>query len=212
MKEAAKIAFDAIKATIMTKIYEAISTENVQKLIAVSLIVKALFGVNLSEIKGNDIKSFIGGVLESTVYPALDGVSTLINTINALGSFPFLSIIELFQFPPKLSLPGKDGPFFDASWELFKPILDPVINSVLPLLFNNTPLIVKLLACSFSPSRLAFTKLHPTKPLEKLPTWEGLSEKNVPFVIWLDQLVATAQRKSGLGSTYLVATGYQAIP
>jgi len=213
MKEAAKIAFDAIKATIMGKIYEAIASNNVQKLIAVSLIVKAIFGVGLSEIKGSDIKSFIGGVLDSTIYPALDGVSSIINAINALGSFPFLSIIELFQFPPKLSLPGKDGPFFDVSWELLKPLLDPIINSVLPLLFNNTPLIVKLLACSSSPARLAFTKLHPTKPLEKLPTWEGLSDKNVPFVIWLDQLVATAQRKSGLGSTYLsIPFGYQALP
>jgi hypothetical protein len=57
---------------------------------------------------------------------------------------------------------------------------------------------------------LAFSKLHPTKPFERIPAWEGLSTKNIPFLIWLDYLVATAQRKSGVGSTYLVP--YQAIP
>jgi hypothetical protein len=69
------------------------------------------------------------------------------------------------------------------------------------------------LAASSSPGRLALTKLHPLKAFERIPAWEQLSAKNIPYLLWLDYMVATAQRKSGLGSTYLVsAGGYQAIP
>jgi hypothetical protein len=212
MKQAAAIALSAAASLLIAKVNEAIAEKNYQKVIAVALIIKALFGVDLSEIKGSDVKAFIGGLLDATVYPTLDSVSSIIDAANALKA-DFLSIIELFQFPPKLSLPGNDGPFYEVGTELIKPILDPLINSLLPLLFKNTPMPVALLACSSTPARLAFTKLHPTKPLEVVPSWESLSSKNIPFLIWLDYLVATAQRKSGLGSTYLVsAGGYQAIP
>jgi len=209
MKEAAGIAIKALTGVIMAKVAEAIQEGNVQKIIAVGLIIKALLGTGLSEIKGADVKAFINSLLNATVYPALTAVSSIVDAVNAIQA-PFLSIIELFQFPPKPSLPGSDGPYFEVGTALLKPVLDPLIQSVLPALFNNLPPIVTLLACSNSASRLAFTKLHPTKPFERIPAWEGLSIKNIPFLIWLDYLVATAQRKSGLGSTYLVP--YQAIP
>jgi hypothetical protein len=209
MKEAAGIAISALTKLIMAKVNEAIQEGNVQKIIAVGLIIKALLGTSLSEIKGADVKAFINSLLNASVYPALTAVSSIVDTVNAIKA-PYLSIIELFQFPPKLSLPGKDGPYFEVGTALIKPVLDPLIQSVLPALFNNLPPIVTLLACSNSASRLAFSKLHPTKPFERIPAWEGLSTKNIPFLIWLDYLVATAQRKSGVGSTYLVP--YQAIP
>ena len=209
MKEAAGIAISALTGLIMAKVNEAIQEGNVQKIIAVGLIIKALLGTGLSEIKGADVKAFLNSLLNATVYPALTAVSSIIDAVNALSG-PFLSIIELFQFPPKPSIPGNDGPYFEIGSALIKPVLEPLIQAVLPALFNNLPPIVTLLACSSSAARLAFTKLHPTKPIDRIPAWESLSVKNIPFLIWLDYLVATAQRKSGIGSTYLVP--YQAIP
>lgn len=209
IKEAAQIAIDAIVGLIMAKVYEAIAEKNFQKIIAISLMIKALFGVELSEIKGSDIKTFINGMLDTSVYPALDAVSSIIDTVNQLKA-DFLSIIELFQFPPKLSLLWNEGPFYEVGTDTLKAMLEPLLNKVLPLLFSNMPMPIVLLACSSTPARLAFTKLHPTKPMEKVPAWEGLSTGNVPFLIWLDYLIATAQRKSGLGSTYLIP--YQGLP
>lgn len=212
MKQAAGLAINSLSAIVLAKLAEAIRENKLEKIIAISIIIKGLFGASLEEIKGADIKSFISGLLESAVYPALDQLSSIINAATKLKA-NYLSVIELFQFPPKLSLPGKDGPFYEIGTEQLKALVDPIINSVLPILFAGLPYPVTLLACSSSVSRLAFTKIHPLKPKEIVPSWEGLTLKNVPFVIWLDQLIATAQRKSGLGSTYLVSSGgYQAIP
>ena len=47
------------------------------------------------------------------------------------------------------------------------------------------------------------TKIHPLKAQEVLPTWESLSAKNIPYMVWIDQLVATAQRKALLASVYV---------
>jgi hypothetical protein len=68
---------------------------------------------------------------------------------------------------------------------------------------DNIPFPVILLGCAFSPTRAVLTKIDPTKSHEKLPLWEGLSLKNIPYLIWLDQLVATAQRNALLGSDYV---------
>jgi hypothetical protein len=209
LKEAAQIAIEGLIGLIMGKVYEAIQEGNAAKIIAVSMIIKAMFGVSLSDIKGSDIKNFINGFLESTLYPVLDTISNIIDLVNSLKG-NFLSIIELFQFPPKISLPGNDGPFYDVGEFVVKPVVQPIIESVLPILFNNLPAIVTLLACSFTPSRVAFTKLHPTKPVDRLPSWESLSIKNIPFLVWLDQLIGTAQRKGGLGSAYVIP--YVSVP
>lgn len=211
IKQAAKIALDLIAALLITKVNQAIAEKKFEKIVAIALIIKALFGASLESIKGADIKAFIGGILESSAYPALDAVSSIITAANALKG-DFLSIIELFQFPPKPSLLSDRGPYYEVSSELVKPIIDLAIQTVLPPLFNALPPIVTLLGASSTPARLVLTKLHPTKPIERLPVWEGLSSKNIPFLLWLDAIAATAQRKSGLGSTYLVGTGYQALP
>lgn len=212
MKQAARTGLNALSNILLAKLNEAVRESKAEKIIGVALIIKGLFGASLEEIKGSDIKAFLNSLLESFVYPALDAVSSIITAANALKS-EYLSVIELFQFPPKPSLAGKDGPFYEVGTEQLKALVDPLIQSVLPIIFANLPYPVTLLGCSSTASRLAFTKLHPTKPFERTPAWESLSLKNIPFVVWLDYLIATAQRKSGLGSTYLLSSGaYQAIP
>jgi hypothetical protein len=211
MKEVAGLALQALVDLFMAQVRRAIEDDNVQAVLAVGLAIKALFGSDLGSIKGADIKAFLGSLLDAFVYPALDVVSSIIEIANAIKG-DFLSIIELFQFPPKIKLPEFDGPFYDIGEDIIKPAIDILLKTVLPPLFNLLPFPVILIACASTPARLAITKLHPTKPFERLPTWESLSIKNIPFLIWLDYMVATAQRRTGLGSTYLVATGYQAIP
>ena len=83
------------------------------------------------------------------------------------------------------------------------PLIETLAKAPLPF-----PLV--LLAASQSISRPIITKVYPVAAKEILPTWEKLSLENLPFVIWLDQLIATAQRTGGLFSDYVAP--YTSLP
>jgi hypothetical protein len=198
MKTAIKVAFAALVAIIIRKLLEAEATGDIVTVLAVVAIIKAALGTDLASITGNDIKAFIVSSLES-IDEALEDIQTLIDPITKLANIDFKSIKEqLFPFP----LFNKDNiAYLEISTkdliELFYPLLDALKNVPLPF-----PLV--LLGCSVTPTRLILTKLHPFSANQKLPSWEQLSLSNVPFVIWLDQLIATAQKQGGLGSNYLL--------
>jgi len=80
-------------------------------------------------------------------------------------------------------------------------IAEPLLKVVGTL---SIPFPVILLGCTLAPTRLVLSKIYPFSAKEPLPTWEKLSMKNIPFVIWLDQLIATAQRQGGLVSDYVI--------
>jgi hypothetical protein len=130
---------------------------------------------------------------------ALDVIKQILNTVSAVPT-DFKSIKDsLFPtFPPKIK---PEGPFIEIGTDLMLTLTEPILQAL-----SNVPIPwqVVLLGCSFTPARIVFTKLHPYYAIEKLPTWEKLSLDNLPFVIWLDQLVATAQRQGGFGSDYVL--------
>ncbi len=198
MKTAIKLAFAALVAVIINKLMEAEATGDIVTVLAVVAIIKAVLGTDLASITGNDIKAFIISSLES-IDEALEDIQTLIDPITKLANLDFKSIKEqLFPLP----LFNKDNvAYLEISTkdliETFYPLLDALKNVPIPF-----PLV--LLGCSVTPSRLILTKLHPFSANQKLPTWEQLTLNNVPFVIWLDQLIATAQKQGGLGSNYLL--------
>ena len=207
IKAAMVPAFDVVKAMLMEqvkKIIDKVGPERIAALIAFIAVIKLLFGTDLSKIKGRDIKAFLTKTIEEAAYPPLDGVQPIIDAANAIKA-GFLSIMDLFTIPDPFKFPPlkKEGPFFELKTDLIKTFVDPLLFVVVPLIFRAVPWPVVLLGASSSITRLFLTKIHPTKPIDKLPTWESLSMENIPFVLFLDQIAATAQRATLMGSNYV---------
>lgn len=197
IKTAIKAAFAALVTIVINKLIEASASGDIVTVLAVVAIIKAVLGSDLGDISGNDIKAFIVSSLES-IDEALDGVKSIINPILAIGKIDFKSIKEqLFPLPPKIF---KADAFLEIGTKELIDAFYPLLRALeqVPIPF---PLV--LLGCSVTPSRFVLTKIHPFVANEKLPTWEKMSLENIPFVIWLDQLVATAQKQGGLGNSYL---------
>lgn len=210
VKSALSAFLNTLKTLIINKLNEAINaieSDKDAKICAVITVIKLMLGTDLYKIKGADIKAFIKSLLESAVYPSLDTIKTLISTATAVSA-DFKSIKETF-LPPDLvdvgiKLLQPKPPFFEIGAEQLKEFVDPLLNGLVKTLSNSIPYPVILLGCSFPASRLALTKINPAKATEKLPRWEGITLKNIPYVVWLDQLAASAQRYSLLGSDYIV--------
>jgi hypothetical protein len=175
------------------------SPEVASKIASILNIIKLLFSVNLDQIAGADIKAFLFTLLETIAFPALDILGSIIDAASKLKS-PFVSAIANFVTPKP---PKPEGPFLELDPQFIKDYVDPIVNGAAKFTSENIPFPVILLGCAFPVTRAVLTKIHPTKPKEILPAWEGLSLKNFPFIIWLDQLVATAQRNALLGNSYV---------
>jgi hypothetical protein len=218
MKTAISEFLQLLKAFILSKFAEvanAVGTDKVTKLFAVMAVIKLMFGTTLDKVKGSDIKAFIQGLLDTVVYPALDQVETLISAAKKLKG-DFKSIKDTLIPPDPINAALKaakgNGPFYEIGSKEIKDYLDPIVEGVLKAVSQSVPYPVILAGCAFTPTRSVLTKVHPLKPFEILPTWEGLSLKNIPYVIWLDQLVASAQRCSALGSNYIVPYFQPIVP
>ena len=162
-------------------------------------MIKLLFGVDLNQIAGPDIKAFLFTLLETIAFPALDVLGTIIDGASKISA-PYVSIIKQFLTP---EIPKPEGPFLELDPMAIKEYIDPIVKGATKFASDNIPFPVILLGCAFTPTRAVLTKIDPTKSHEKLPIWESLSLKNIPYLIWLDQLVATAQRNALLGSDYV---------
>lgn len=196
LKTAVKAAFGIITNMIISEIQDALKNGDLIKILAVAAIIKGIFGTDLASISGEDIKSFVLASLKE-VDAALDSVKAMIPPVPNLD---YMSIKEtLFPtLPPKFL---KEGPFVEVGT---KELLDLVLPLLESLAKSGLPFPAILAGASQLPSRAVLSKLHPFSAKEILPTWEKMSPKNVPFVIWLDQLVATAQKQSGIGSDYVL--------
>ena len=196
IKKGVKLAFTAIVGVIISQLVEATKNKDFIKVLAVVAIIKAVFGTDLGSLSANDIKSFIAGSLD-VVNKQLDEIKSMLISIPKID---FKSIKKtLFPtIPPKLEL---KPPFFEINTAAMLAAASPLLKAL-----ENVPLPfpVVLLGCTLAPTRLILTKLHPFSAKESLPSWEKMSLKNVPFVIWLDGLIATAQRNGGLFSDYVV--------
>jgi hypothetical protein len=196
IKTAIKAAFAAVVKLIIDELVKAIQNNDVAKVLAVLAIVKAIFGTDLGNLSGADIKSFITSSLE-VVNSQLEQLKTLLTSIPDID---FKSIKEtLFPtLPPKIKL---EGPFLEVGTKEMLAIAEPALK-----LLQNVPIPfpLVLLGCTLPPTRLILSKIHPFSAKEPLPSWEKLTLKNIPFVIWLDQLIATAQRQGGLVSDYVI--------
>ena len=129
---------------------------------------------------------------------ALSSIEELIIPFQALAS-DFKSIKETL-FPDIVKLFSSNGIYFEISTEKMIEFASPLIDAIEQ---SPIPYPVILLGCASTPVRQVLTKLHPFEAKEMLPSWEKMSTKNLPFMIWLDSLVATAQKQGGFGSNYI---------
>jgi hypothetical protein len=200
MKEAisaaVKAAFVALSTIVANELQQAIANSDFKKVLAVAAIIKAAFGTDLSSISGEDIKSFILSSLE-TVQEYLKTVENVISAVSIPADFKSIKEKLFPDIPPKEI---KEGPFLEVNTKRMLEAAEPLLQ-----VLQNVPLPypVVLLGCSVTPSRLALTKIYPFAGREILPSWDKLSLKNVPFVIWLDALIATAQKQGGICSDYV---------
>lgn len=201
IKVAVHDAFAAVVALMMEEIKKAMENKNVDMIVAIAMIIKALLGTELSDVGANEIKAILVGLLDA-VDEALDELKTIIQPFESIKT-NFKSIKEqLFPtLPPKPPIPKPEGPFMQLlTAEEIATLADPILEmlGLIPLPF---PII--LLGCATPATRLALTKMHPFMSKEMMPPWEKMSVKNVPFMIWMDQLIATAQKQGGFGSDYI---------
>lgn len=204
IKTAIKAALAAIIAIIIKELTEAIANDDVAKVLAVVAIIKAIFSTDIGNLNGDDIKAFLTSTLE-VVDQKLEDVKKLLISIPKID---FKSLKETF-YPPAIleSLKKKplktfrEGPFLEINTKLMLDVAKPILTVLEKL---NIPFPVVLLGCALTPTRIVLSKVHPFSPKQVLPAWEMLSLKNIPWLIFLDQLVATAQRNGGLVSDYVI--------
>jgi hypothetical protein len=197
IKGAIKIAFGAIVGAITAQIIKAIQENDLQQIAIVLATIKAIFGTDLGSLSGADIKALLVSFLEA-INQDLESLNTVLSAIQ-VPSIDFKSIKEtLFPtFPPKIR---QEGPFLEFGTKEILALVEPLLQTLQAV---PIPFPVILLGCTVPPSRLVLSKIYPFSANEPLPSWEKLSLENVPFVIFLDQLIATAQRQGGIGSDYV---------
>jgi len=207
IKKAVKVAFSALTSMVIKELKAALTNGDFVKVLAVAAIIKGIFGTDLASISGEDIKSFITSSLDA-VDAQLESIK---NMIPDIPSIDYMSIKQtLYPTLPPVFIPPNiypklpwfsQGPFMEISTEMLLELATPLLKA---LIAAPLPLPLVLTAASQLPGRLVLSKLHPFSPKEILPSWEKMSTKNLPFVIWLDQFVATAQKQSGICSDYVI--------
>lgn len=195
IKAGVKLAFAAVVKVVLDELNDAIKNNDAAKVVAVALIIKGIFGTDLGDLSGEDIKSFVASSLQNVDQQ----LETIQKTLPSLPKSDFKSIKETL-FPTLPPRNKDEGPFLEVDTEAMLKATAPLLQILQNL---NIPFPVILLGCTLAPTRLALTKLHPYSPKEVLPSWDKMSLKNIPFVIWLDQLIATAQRQGGIASDYV---------
>jgi len=198
IKGSIKVAFTATTSLVISEITKAIQNNDPQGVLVAIGIIKTVFGTDLGSISGADIKSMLVSFLE-VINQDLESLNTVLSSIS-VPAVNFKSIKEILfpTIPPKIT---DEGPFLEFGTKEVLAIAEPLLSilNTVPLPF---PLV--LLGCTLPPTRLVLSKIYPFSAKEPLPSWEKMSLLNVPYVIFLDQLIATAQRQGGLGSDYIV--------
>jgi hypothetical protein len=198
IKGAVKVSFVAISSLIISEITKAIKNNDLRGIIVVAGTVKAIFGTDLGSLSGADVKAMLVSFLEA-INQDLESLNTVLSSIQ-VPAVNFKSIKEILfpTSPPKIF---NDGPYLEFGTNEILAIAEPLLG-----VLSRTPLPFQLvlLGCSLPPSRLVLSKIYPFSAKEPLPSWEKMSLSNVPYVVFLDQLIATAQRQGGLGSDYIL--------
>jgi hypothetical protein len=197
-------SIDLIFASILQRFLQA--EQNVDASISLQQTLRftnVIFGNDIWDLNEDDVKQVAVGFVRDALLQAESGINSILTPIdNAKKTFD--SILKKLAPFSKQKTEKKEEPSLDlggaVASSLFKSYIAKYVSGDLP----SPPFPVVLLGCATGvPGWTIFTKMNPFAAIEKLPGYERLSLKNVPFVIFLDMIAATAQRYGGAGSNYV---------
>ena len=203
LKTAVEDIFNIVKAQINKGLDDAVLHNDVNELIAVGALIKSVFGADLYTISAQDVKSFLISCIKN-IESYLQNIDTIINLVTSTVPSEFKSIKKTL-FPSTTDLINEEINPQAVKIEIKTKELIDFVHPVLEQLDKTRiPFPVALLMGSQMPSREIATKINPLYAVQPLPSWEQLSTSNLPFMLWIDQFVATAQKNSGLFSDYVI--------
>lgn len=164
---------------------------------------KSILGNDVWDINEQDVKRMTTGFVRDALQRVDSAIESTLQTIDSAKK-TFNSILKKLAPFSKQRTEPKEEPSLDVGGAVatafFKMFTAKFVSGELP----SPPYPVVLLGCATGiPGWTIFTKTDPLRAVEKLPPYERISLKNVPFVIFLDMMVATAQRYGGIGSNYV---------
>lgn len=157
---------------------------------------KAMFGCFPEDFDQNAIKSFLLGTIDESLN-SLSALSSIIDTFSSAPKIDFKSIKNKFL---GLSLKSDDS----ATAYIKQAILKKLIDGLFKVYSNlNIPYVLFLQTLAVPGMSKIMTKIHPYVSYDAFPQWEKLSTDNLPFMVWVDWFLYTAQKHAGLGSDYI---------
>lgn len=166
-------------------------------------IVKAIFGSELWDINEQDVKSTAIAFSREVLQEIDSSLESAMKVVDVADK-SFESILKKFAPFSKQKAKLEDSPKIDTGSPIAKAMFATITAKLVSGEIPAPPYPVVLLGCALgAPGWKVFTKVDPFRAIEKMPPYERLSLKNVPFVLFLDMLVATSQRYGGVGSNYV---------
>jgi lysozyme family protein len=170
------------------------------------LVIRTIFGSELWDIQEQDIKTASVLFLKDALQKADASILSLMTVLDSAKktSSSFTKNIAKFS-KQKTSLDQVDGPMIDIGSEITNALYMGITAKLISGEIQVAPFPAVLLASSLgNVGWQQITKIDPFRAIEKLPPFERLSLRNIPFVLWLDFLATTAQRHGGIGCNYVV--------
>jgi hypothetical protein len=199
MGEAISLAIETSVAMILTKFVEATSET---KLAEALLLFKAIVGTEIYDLNEDDIKSFASSVIKSSS-DELEKLKPLLSLIDISPDKEEKSFLKKL-FPESKGSDGDDTLKIQIAPDVALAIFLGFASKVATGTNKTIPWIAALGLCAIGPvGWFSLSTFNPTAAMEKFPPYERLCLKNIPYVIFLDQLIATAQRVGGIANNYL---------
>lgn len=166
-------------------------------------IFKAIFGSEIWDVKEQDVKTASIAIVKQ-VLQEIDSSLEKVMKVADVADKSFDSILKKFAPFSKQDTKIQDTPVMDIGAPLAKALMGSVTTGLVSGRIPTPPFPVVLLGCALGTNGWkALTNIDPFRAIEKLPPYERISMKNVPFLIFLDMMAATAQRYGGLASNYV---------
>jgi hypothetical protein len=211
VKSIASPVIDSSVNFIFAKLIDEFASLNVEPIGNTSIklrnrlqLVKAIFGNEIWDINEQDLKT-TSIEFSREILQEIDSKLESVMKAADVADKTFDSILKKFAPFSKQNSKLEDSPKVDIGSPIAKALFATITAKLATGEIPAPPYIAVLLGCALGvPGWNLFTKIDPFRAIEKLPPYERISLKNVPFVIFLDMIAATSQRYGGVGSNYVV--------
>jgi len=196
---AVETVFSILIEIIIKQIASANEQNNIQTIKNILQITKSVLGTNIEDLTSEDLNEIATAFTKNAI---LEVESSLNDTLHLLDvpSKQLVSFMALFSpiqgIKSSILLNNQKGPYIEIGTDIIRALMSK--NKITPNFLTT------LLLCTTGiPGWTISSLFNPSRSIEKLPPWERLCLKNAPYVVFLDQIAATAQRIGGLGNSYL---------